>query len=280
MVNDTNYYSKYSLCRQEYQSIHWPALTPRTKFLVFLVRSHLHVQSINFFVLSTDILIGLWTVGLLVQETKEIIRNGRERYFSQPWNIVTLVMIMLLVLAGILWLAGLLILREARGDTIIPMNFFVQAKQKTGHQLVLLSSSFFAVAYLFCFFNLAKAFQVNSTIGPMHLSLVNMINDIMKFLFLFLMVYLAFALALRKVYSQYMFAQTSLAKNSTHSSEHPFAKLVILFVCWICFRNCFIFHIYFCQVNNHLVVLNCDREYMYFLANDVKIMKIFQLREC
>ena len=173
-----------------------------------------------------DILIGVWTAGLLLQEFKEITRKGRERYFSNRWNIATLVMISLLVIGGILWLAGFLILREDSGKTVISVELFVKVEKKTGHQLVLLSSSFFAVAYLFCFSHLAKTLQVNSTIGPMHLSLVNMIKDIIKFLFLFLMVYLAFALALRKIYSQYVFAQSALASNGTQPTEHAFAKLV------------------------------------------------------
>ena len=166
----------------------------------------------------------LWIAGLVLHEIKEFIREGRERYFSQWWNTATVLMLFLFVAAGFLWLVGFLILRGSSTDTRIPPSELRKAKGKTAYQLILLSNSFFAFGYLLSFMHLSNAFQVNSTIGPMHLSLIKMIRDILKFLLLFLIVFIAFALSLRKVYSQYAFTQSALASNGTQTATvHAFS---------------------------------------------------------
>ena len=59
------------------------------------------------------------------------------------------------------------------------------------------------MAFLVSFFHLSNSFQVNSAIGPLQLSLIKMCQDVGKFLLLFLLVFLSFSMAVRKVYSQF-----------------------------------------------------------------------------
>lgn len=71
------------------------------------------------------------------------------------------------------------------------------------------------------FISASNLFQVNSVLGPLQLSLVKMIREITKFLFLFLLLFLAFGWAERKVYSQYVQAREAFIGNAT---EHEFAE--------------------------------------------------------
>lgn len=59
------------------------------------------------------------------------------------------------------------------------------------------------MAFLVSFFHLSNSLQVNSGIGPLQLSLMKMCQDVGKFLLLFLLVFLSFSMAIRKVYSQF-----------------------------------------------------------------------------
>ena len=43
---------------------------------------------------------------MLFQEGKEAYRQGKERYLSQYWNLVTLIMLALFVVSGVLWFIG------------------------------------------------------------------------------------------------------------------------------------------------------------------------------
>ena len=159
---------------------------------------------------------------MLFQEAKEAYRQGKERYFSQYWNLVTLFMLGLFVASGVLWLVGYFITVAGKKTWAIPINqAFGTSATEVPYRLILLSNAFFSVGMVTSFFHASNSFQVSSVLGPLQLSLVSMIRDIIKFLFLFLMLFLAFAFAERKVYSQYVQAREAFVGNET---EHKFAK--------------------------------------------------------
>ena len=159
---------------------------------------------------------------MLFQEAKEAYRQGRERYFSQYWNLVTLFMLGLFVVSGALWLAGYFMSVAGKNTWAVPINeAFGTSATEVAYRMILLSNAFFAVGMVTSFFHASNSFQVSSVLGPLQLSLVSMIRDIIKFLFLFLLLFLAFGLAERKVYSQYVKARVVFVGNET---EHEFAK--------------------------------------------------------
>jgi magnesium-transporting ATPase (P-type) len=136
-------------------------------------------------------------IGLILEEIKELYRQGRQRYFSQWWNIVTIVMLIMFVLAGLLWMIGY---STMVGKTAPHFGtIFGRVSHQAAFKILLLSSSLYAMAFLLSFLHISNALQVSSTIGPLHLSLVQMCRDLTKFLLLFCVMYLAFALAVRKV---------------------------------------------------------------------------------
>ena len=159
---------------------------------------------------------------MLFQEAKEAYRQGKERYFSQYWNLVTLFMLGLFVVSGALWLVGYFMSVAGKSTWAVPINEeFGSSATEVPYRMILLSNAFFAVGMVTSFFHASNFFQVSSVLGPLQLSLVSMIRDIIKFLFLFLLLFLAFGLAERKVYSQYVEARVVFVGNET---EHKFAK--------------------------------------------------------
>jgi len=169
-----------------------------------------------------DGLIALWIACLLVQEAKEAYRQGKERYFSQYWNFVTLFMLGMFVISGLFWLTGFFLSVEGKGtDSITVREAFGRSAKESAYRLILLSNAFFSIGMVFSFISASNLFQVNSVLGPLQLSLIKMIRDIAKFLFLFLLLFLAFGWAERKVYSQYVQAREAFIGNAT---EHEFAE--------------------------------------------------------
>lgn len=169
-----------------------------------------------------DGLIALWIASLLFQEAKEAHRQGKERYFSQYWNLVTLFMLGMFVISGLFWLAGFFLSVEGRGTDAIPVReAFGRSAKESAYRLILLSNAFFSIGMVLSFISASNLFQVNSVLGPLQLSLVKMIREIAKFLFLFLLLFLAFGWAERKVYSQYVQAREAFTGNAT---EHEFAE--------------------------------------------------------
>ena len=163
-----------------------------------------------------DVFISLWVVGMLFQEGKEAYRQGKERYLSQYWNLVTLIMLGLFVISGVLWFIEQLIVVSGVKEAAS-----VSSAKALEYRLILLSNAFFAFGTILAFFQISNSLQVNSMLGPLQLSLVKMVRDIAKFLFLFLLLFLAFAWAERKVYSGYVHARTTFVANT---STHKFSK--------------------------------------------------------
>jgi len=194
-------------------------------FLVILVLSSVQdTLGISLLQVSwIDILTGLWVLGLTFEEAKEFYRQGRERYFAQWWNFVTILMLLFFYLAGIFWLLGSSALSV--DDDTYSLKYVVRnITRDSAFRFLLLSNSFFSVAFLVSFFHLSNSFQVNSDIGPLQLSLMKMCQDVGKFLLLFLLVFLSFSMAVRKVYSQFeQITDLYPAKTKEVRAAHEFS---------------------------------------------------------
>ena len=79
-------------------------------------------------------------------------------------------------------------------------------------------------ALVLTFFEAAHFFQVNSTLGPPHLSLMMMLKDIIRFLALFALNVFAFALAMRKLYSQYVQTSSPVKELNNSTASHSFER--------------------------------------------------------
>ena len=176
-----------------------------------------------------DLLLTLWIIGMLVKEAKEAYRQGTERYQSQYWNLVKIFMLFLFAASGVFWFIGYFMSVVGKKSWKIPVKALFSDKSATGnaYRFFLLSNGFFSLAMVLAFFHASNFLQVSPVLGPLQLSLVNMTADIGKFLFLFLLLFLSFGFAQRKVYSRYVQAREVSAGNKT---DHEFARYVTTFV--------------------------------------------------
>ena len=152
-----------------------------------------------------------FVLGLLIQEIVEAWRQGAFIYFSKWWNVVDTVIILTFMGAYGLWLIA----------------WGVYGEWKPEKKVFIYADGIYASASVVAYFHLAHFFQVNSTLGPLQLSLYKMLRDVLKFLAIFLLLYFAFATGVAKIYSYYVASQIELKKQDTKNTDyqvsHPFA---------------------------------------------------------
>lgn len=153
-----------------------------------------------------------FVVGLFFQEIWEALTQGCRLYFTKWWNIVDIVTLLTFLMAYTVWIVAWAIYGEW------------QPREKP----FIVADVLYASAAVMAFFHLTHYFQVNSTLGPLQLSLYRMLKDVLKFLLIFLMLYIAFATGVVKVYSYYVASQIKLRDhdNSHYQEYHPYAKYV------------------------------------------------------
>ncbi|KAI0225455.1 Short transient receptor potential channel 4 [Lamellibrachia satsuma] len=140
--------------------------------------------------------IALYILGMWWLMFKDVIRHNLIRYFTQAWNVYTVVMLMLFTSTFILWcLTYVDIQRNDKVD--LPRAEWNQ------FDLSLISEAVFSIAFLFAFGRLMYFFLISHSFGPLLLSLGYMIKDIVKFMVIFIIIVLAFATGLYTLYHQY-----------------------------------------------------------------------------
>ena len=107
--------------------------------------------------------------------------QGMERYLGEWWHLAVIPMIISYVLAAVLWIVGYASLARDAHDWTVSLSKLEDASSEGPYHLLLLSSSFYAFAVLLTFFEASHLLQVDSTLGPLHLSLMKMTKDIVRF---------------------------------------------------------------------------------------------------
>ena len=146
--------------------------------------------------LYTEWFIDLFVFGLAVGFIKDWYQIGRQRFFSNASNYITLATVTLFTSENfILWHSDqekfdLKTLQEL--DTpLTPWN-------------LLLAQSFLSVGVLMAFFYNLFFIQANPTIGPLLHAFTEMLIDVAKFFFYFSFIFLAFAVSFAKLKTQYL----------------------------------------------------------------------------
>lgn len=147
-----------------------------------------------------------------------------ERYFSEWWHLALIPMIMCYIIAAFLWIVGYAFIAVDSGEWTVHVRQLVGSTSLPPYQLLMLSNSFYAVAVVLTFFEASHVLQVNSILGPLHLSLMNMGKDILKCFVLFSLHFCGFAVAMRKLYSQYVQTSTQVSNNNNSTVSHAFER--------------------------------------------------------
>ena len=144
-------------------------------------------------------------MGLFLQEALEASTQGLMNYFSKWWNVVDTLIAFTFLLSYTVWLSA--------------WGFYGMWRPRK-HAFIL-AETFYASATVMAFFHLAHVFQVNSVLGPLQLSLYKMLKDVLKFLAIFLLLYIAFATGVAIIYSYYVSSQKKLGNDQP---SHPYGK--------------------------------------------------------
>ncbi|XP_067289692.1 short transient receptor potential channel 4a [Pseudorasbora parva] len=133
-----------------------------------------------------------WVLGFVWAEIKQMWDGGFQDYIHDWWNLMDFVM-------NSLYLAtiSLKIVAYFKDSS----NEF-REKWEMWHP-TLVGEALFAIANIFSSLRLISLFTANSHLGPLQISLGRMLLDILKFLFIYCLVLLAFANGLNQLYFYY-----------------------------------------------------------------------------
>uniref|UniRef100_A0A8C3C4E4 Transient receptor potential cation channel subfamily C member 4 n=1 Tax=Cairina moschata TaxID=8855 RepID=A0A8C3C4E4_CAIMO len=133
-----------------------------------------------------------WVLGFIWGEIKQMWDGGLQDYIHDWWNLMDFVM-------NSLYLAtiSLKIVAFSKYSGLVPRQSW-----DMWHP-TLVAEALFAIANIFSSLRLISLFTANSHLGPLQISLGRMLLDILKFLFIYCLVLLAFANGLNQLYFYY-----------------------------------------------------------------------------
>lgn len=142
-----------------------------------------------------------WVLGFIWTEIKQMWDSGFQDYIDDWWNLMDFIM-------NSLYLAtiSLKIVAFVKYSAKVP-----RSNWNMWHP-TLVAEALFAIANIFSSLRLVCLFTANSHLGPLQISLGRMLLDILKFLFIYCLVLVAFANGLNQLY---FFYETDMGGNCT-----------------------------------------------------------------
>lgn len=133
-----------------------------------------------------------WVLGFIWTEIKQMWDSGIEDYLDDWWNLMDFIM-------NSLYIATISL-------KIVAYVKYSGQKPRCHWEMwhpTLVAEALFAIANIFSSLRLICLFTANSHLGPLQISLGRMLLDILKFLFIYCLVLLAFANGLNQLYFYY-----------------------------------------------------------------------------
>uniref|UniRef100_A0A663M7Q8 Transient receptor potential cation channel subfamily C member 5 n=1 Tax=Athene cunicularia TaxID=194338 RepID=A0A663M7Q8_ATHCN len=163
-----------------------------------IVRTDLHMQGPPPTIVEWMIL--PWVLGFIWGEIKEMWDGGFNEYIHDWWNLMDFAM-------NSLYLATI----SLKIVAYVKYNGSRPREEWEMWHPTLIAEALFAISNILSSLRLISLFTANSHLGPLQISLGRMLLDILKFLFIYCLVLLAFANGLNQLYFYY----------ETSASEEP-----------------------------------------------------------
>ncbi|KAH0630922.1 hypothetical protein JD844_004289 [Phrynosoma platyrhinos] len=163
-----------------------------------IVRTDLHMQGPPPTIVEWMIL--PWVLGFIWGEIKEMWDGGFNEYVHDWWNLMDFAM-------NSLYLATI----SLKIVAYVKYNGSRPREEWEMWHPTLIAEALFAISNILSSLRLISLFTANSHLGPLQISLGRMLLDILKFLFIYCLVLLAFANGLNQLYFYY----------ETNASEEP-----------------------------------------------------------
>ncbi|XP_068440778.1 short transient receptor potential channel 4b isoform X2 [Clinocottus analis] len=164
-------------------------------FLLLLTSQHIASAPQNFQgpkPTTVEWLILPWVLGFIWAEIKQMWDGGLQDYLDDWWNLMDFIV-------NTLYLATISL-------KIVAYEKYYGPKPRNNWEMwhpTLVAEALFAIANIFSSLRLICLFTANSHLGPLQISLGRMLLDILKFLFIYCLVLLAFANGLNQLYFYY-----------------------------------------------------------------------------
>ncbi|XP_034024299.1 short transient receptor potential channel 4b isoform X2 [Thalassophryne amazonica] len=174
-------------------------------FLLFLASQHIADSNPNRqgpVPTTVEWMILPWVLGFIWTEIKQMWDGGFEDYMDDWWNLMDFIM-------NSLYLATISL-------KIVAYVKYKGTKPRESWEMwhpTLVAEALFAIANIFSSLRLISLFTANSHLGPLQISLGRMLLDILKFLFIYCLVLLAFANGLNQLYFYYETDQVGKCKG-------------------------------------------------------------------
>ncbi|XP_071173975.1 short transient receptor potential channel 7-like [Mytilus edulis] len=232
-----------------------------TEFRNTVISKHAHIPRAlpEDFALRTfkpeviHMLLTIWIVGMLWQELKQVYAEGFYDYFDSLYNYLDVAVLTLYITSFTMRYVSIMKVNES-------ISYFESqnhwnalgngSKQAESHWYWLpadryfwhaldphnISEGLFAIANIISFTRLSFLLPANELFGPMQISLARMITDILKFVIIFLVVFVAFMVGLHNLYwyypvdvrSQVQFG--NLSSNISAKAENHFGIIDKTFI--------------------------------------------------
>ncbi|XP_032886687.1 short transient receptor potential channel 5-like isoform X2 [Amblyraja radiata] len=173
-----------------------------------IVKTDLHMQGPPPTIVEWMIL--PWVLGFIWAEIKEMWDGGFNEYVHDWWNLMDFAM-------NSLYLATI----SLKIVAYVKYNGSRPREEWEMWHPTLIAEALFAIANIFSSLRLISLFTANSHLGPLQISLGRMLLDILKFLFIYCLVLLAFANGLNQLYFYY---ETSASEEPDHCKGIRCAK--------------------------------------------------------
>ncbi|XP_030293141.1 short transient receptor potential channel 2-like [Sparus aurata] len=150
----------------------------------------------------------VWVVGFFWYECKEVWIEGLRSYFLDWWNCLD-VMVLSMYLASfalrvLIMLKGIFLCKDHSGAE--ECVYFTQTVRKDWHQEdpQLIAEVLFAVTSMLSFTRLAYILPAHESLGTLQISIGKMIDDMMRFMFILMIIGTAFLCGINNVYVPYV----------------------------------------------------------------------------
>ncbi|XP_043231293.1 short transient receptor potential channel 4-like [Amphibalanus amphitrite] len=141
-------------------------------------------------------LLVLWVFGIAASQVRQCWRRGRRRYFSDSWHWYDTLMTTAFMVSFCCWIWSYY-------DIVTYGNERLERKFWYQYDPTLIGEGLVAIASILAFGKTLYLFQMNSSLGPLQISLGKMVSDICEFLAIFTLIIFSFASGMYRLYAYY-----------------------------------------------------------------------------
>lgn len=138
-----------------------------------------------------EILVVVYVLGFIWEETQEIYIEGIKSYLRNMWNFIDFSRNSLYCFVFLLRIVAYIQQRQEIASD--PKSMYIAREHWDDFDPQLIAEGLFAAANIFSALKLVHLFSINPHLGPLQISLGRMVIDIVKFFFIYTLVLFAFA---------------------------------------------------------------------------------------